>query len=164
MLPLTAAVHAHILCPCHGRRPGGPLAGETWPAKQPSPISHAAAVPSASAADPRLALERPARLCPPPPADSRSTGPGSSRIAAKVRVRTAAGGSGSGGHRRQHSKVFGSIFKCRTAQGDNVASAEYLPDNQFGPITVFIARGATDGWPIQICFPAPLLLADANCG
>ncbi len=40
-----------------------------------------------------------------------------------------------------------------------------LPDNQFGPITVFIERGR-DGCPIQIFFSAPLrlLLADAKCG
>ena len=38
-----------------------------------------------------------------------------------------------------------------------------LPDIQFGPVTFFIERGR-DGWPIQICFSAPLLLADAKCG
>ena len=56
-------------------------------------------------------------------------------------------------------------FNDRTIR-DNLASDEpelSLPDNQFGPITVFIERGR-DALPIQICFSAPLLLADAKCG
>jgi hypothetical protein len=60
---------------------------------------------------------------------------------------------------------LGRSFNDRTIR-DNLASDEpelSLPDNQFGPITVFIERGR-DGWPIQICFSAPLLLADAKCG
>ncbi len=68
----------------------------------------------------------------------------------------------------QAASKSGSIFDDRTTQGDItrglLSKPELsLPDNQFGPITVFIACGR-DGWPIQICVSAPLLLADAKCG